>query len=82
MFYKIVEVKPIDNFILIVKFENGIEKQYDIKIMMNKFEVFKGLNNEILFKNVKIDAGGYGISWNENIDLSSEEIWNNGIEIK
>lgn len=81
MFHKIVEVKPKDNFILIVKFENGVERQYDIKILMNKFEVFKELNNEILFKNVKIDVGGYGISWNENIDLSSEEIWNNGIEI-
>ena len=81
MFHKIVEIKPKDNFILIVKFENGVERQYDIKILMNKFEVFKELNNEILFKNVKIDVGGYGISWNENIDLSSEEIWNNGIEI-
>lgn len=82
MFHKIVEIKPKDNFILIVKFENGVERQYDIKILMNKFEVFKELNNEILFKNVKIDVGGYGISWNENIDLSSEEIWNNGVEMK
>ena len=82
MFHKIVEVKPKGNFILIVKFENEVEKQYDVKIMMNKIEVFKELNDENLFKNVKIDVGGYGISWNENIDLSSEEIWNNGIEIK
>ena len=78
MFYKIVEVKAKDNFILIAKFDNGIKKEYDIKIMMNKFEVFKELNNENLFKSVKVDVGGYGISWNENIDLSSEEIWENG----
>lgn len=78
MFHKIVEVKAKDNFILIAKFDNGIKKEYDIKIMMNKFEVFKELNNENLFKSVKVDVGGYGISWNENIDLSSEEIWENG----
>lgn len=78
MFYKIVEVKAKDNLILIAKFDNGIKKEYDIKIMMNKFEVFKELNNENLFKSVKVDVGGYGISWNENIDLSSEEIWENG----
>ena len=78
MFYKIVEVKAKDNFILIAKFDNGIKKEYDIKIMMNKFEVFKELNNENLFKSVKVDVGGHGISWNENIDLSSEEIWENG----
>ena len=78
MFHKIVEVKAKDNFILIAKFDNGIKKEYDIKIMINKFEVFKELNNENLFKSVKVDVGGYGISWNENIDLSSEEIWENG----
>lgn len=78
MFHKIVEVKAKDNFILIAKFDNGIKKEYDIKIMMNKFEVFKELNNENLFKSVKVDVGEYGISWNENIDLSSEEIWENG----
>lgn len=82
MFHKIVEVKAKDNFILIAKFDNGIKKEYDIKIMMNKFEVFKELNKENLFKSVKVDVGGYGISWNENIDLSSEEIWENSIEIK
>ena len=81
MFHKIVDVKLKDNVILIVKFDDGIEKEYDMKIMMNKFEIFKELNNKSLFKNVKVDVGGYGISWNENIDLSSEEIWNNGIEI-
>ena len=78
MLHKIVDVKTKDNFILIAKFDNGIKKEYNIKEMMSKFEVFKELNNENLFKNVKVDVGGYGISWNENIDLSSEEIWENG----
>jgi len=27
---------------------------------------------------VKVDAGGYGISWNDDIDLSEYELWTNG----
>ena len=27
-----------------------------------------------------MDAGGYGISWNDELDLEAEEIWEEGIE--
>ena len=59
-------------------FNDGTNKKYDVKILLKKFENFKGLKNEELFTRVKVDIGGYGIIWNEEIDLSSEEIWNNG----
>lgn len=81
MFYKIKNIIPKENLIIIAEFKNGIKKQYDMKKLLNKFEVFKILNNKDIFNNVVVDAGGYGISWNENIDLSSEEIWENGVEI-
>lgn len=82
MFHKLGEIVVKDNFIIVAKFQNGITKKYDMSKLMKQFEVFKQLNDINLFKNVKVDKGGHGISWNENIDLSSEEIWNNGIEIK
>ena len=31
-----------------------------------------------LFEQVKVDAGGYGISRNDDIDLSCEELYQNG----
>ncbi len=79
-FHTIKSVKPLSNMILEVNFNNGKNKRYDIKKILNKYEVFKELENENLFNSVKVDAGGYGISWNEKLDLSSEEIWNNGEE--
>ena len=36
------------------------------------------INIKGLFKQVKIDKGGYGISWNDNIDLSCNTLWNEG----
>lgn len=81
MFHKIKNITPKENLIVIAEFENGIIKQYDIKILLDKIEVFNILKDKNIFNNVKVDVGGYGISWNEDIDLSAEEIWENGVEI-
>lgn len=81
MFYKVREIKTLDNYVLLVTFENGITKKYDIKPLVNKWKAFEKLiNTSGLFESVKVDRGGYGISWNEDIDLSCNELWNNGVQ--
>lgn len=79
MFEKIKTIEPLDDFILRATFENGIIKLYDVKPLMSKIDEFENLSNNILFKNVKVDIGGYGISWNDYIDLECTELWENGI---
>jgi uncharacterized protein YerC len=80
MFYKVNNVTPLENYILLVKFENDLEKYYDIKPLFKKWTIFNKLKQDNLYQSVKVDAGGYGISWNEEIDLSSDELWENGTE--
>ena len=82
MFHKIKNVYPKDNMIIEVDFDNKVRKEYDIKTILNKWIIFKELEDEELFKKVKVDVGGYGVSWNENIDLSCEELWKNGKDVK
>jgi hypothetical protein len=82
MFYKIKSVKPIENYILLVQFENGESKKYNIATLFDKFESFKSLTYiNGLFDMVQVDAGGYGISWNSEMDLSCNELYYNGIAI-
>lgn len=81
MLYRVKFVKALENEIVSVIFRNGIEKIYDIKKLYSRFaqfSVFKTDNK--LFQNVKVDTGGYGIFWNDNLDLSAEELWDNGVE--
>lgn len=81
MFNKVKEVEPLQNYVLLVTFENGVKKYYDLNPSFKKWKVFCDLINiSGLYNNVKVDAGGYGISWNDNIDLSSNELWENGKE--
>ena len=79
MFYKVKQVIPLADYCLTVIFENNVTKQYDVKPLFEKIGVFKTLTHmKGLFEQVKVDIGGYSISWNDEIDLSCNEVWNNG----
>ena len=77
-FHIIKSIKPLENMILEVVFLSGETKKYDTKALIKRNKIFKKLENEELFNKVKVYVGGYGIAWDEDIDLSSEEIWKNG----
>lgn len=74
---KIKAVKPLVKKRILVTFDNNLKKIYDCSPLL-KEEIFSPLTNNTLFECVKIDVGGYGISWNDKIDLSESELWVNG----
>jgi hypothetical protein len=76
-FAKIEAVTPLPGKKLLVRFVGGDQKVYDCRPLVDQ-EPFSALANESLFRQVKVDAGGYGISWNDSIDLSESELWLNG----
>lgn len=79
MFHRIKAVEPLSNLLLRVEFMDGSIKQYDVKPLLAKWTVFNDLRQEALFRLVRVDAGGYGIVWNDYLDLSCNELWDNGI---
>ncbi len=83
MFHKIRAVNALSDFKLSVQFVEGITKIYDVKPLFSKWPIFKELENDPnLFYGVEVDVGGYGISWNDDIDLSCDELYENGILAK
>lgn len=74
---KIMTVQAIDDRHLLVQFENAQRKKYDISPLLQK-KMFLPLNNPAFFKSVQVDAGGYAILWNSEIDISEHELWVNG----
>lgn len=76
---KVKAVQPLADRRLLVTFVNGVEKTYDCRQLLH-LEMFQLLKNEVFFKAVKVDAGGYGVSWNDDVDLSEYELWANGKE--
>ena len=64
------------------RFKTGEERLYDASILEQTWPEFGDLRViPGLFELVHLDAGGHGIVWNEFLDLSSEEIWHDGIPL-
>ena len=64
-----------------VQFANGTTKIYDVALLMQRFSAFRILEDKTLFRDIKVDQGGYGIVWNDDLDLSCDELWENGAEV-
>ena len=83
MFHKVKAVNVLPDYRLIVQFAEGITKIYDLKPLFDKWPVFTELkNNQELLYSVEVDAGGYGVVWNDDIDLSCDELYENGETVK
>jgi hypothetical protein len=79
MFHKVESVKILPDFHLHLTFCTGEQKIYDIRPLIKKYEPFQSfLLTHKLFDQVQVAGGGYGIYWNEDLDLSSEELYING----
>ena len=52
-----------------------------MKPLFAKWPVFNELKNHPeMFYGVEVDAGGYGVVWNDDIDLSCNELFENGVD--
>lgn len=82
MFHKIKNVSPLPDYCLSVQFAEGCTKLYDMKPLFRRMPVFADLRDEDLFSDVTVDVGGHGIVWNDDLDLSCEELWENGVAVE
>lgn len=80
MFVKITSVAALPDYMLLVGFSTGEFKQFDLKPLINKYPPFKSLVEvEGLYGQVKIDIGGYGLVWNDDLDISANGIYEKGV---
>lgn len=82
MFHKIKNVSVLPEYKLSVQFAEGVTKIYDVKTLFAKIPAFKSLTSNNDFGGVYVDVGGYGIIWNDELDLSCDELWDNGVEVE
>lgn len=77
---RISKVETKDDHLLVVEFDNRVKKLYDMAPLFER-EMFSPLRNPAFFRAVKVDSGGYAVYWNEDIDLSENELWSKGKDI-
>lgn len=76
---KIEDVVPLEDTKLLVFFRDGTVWKYNMKIMLSGKPRFSAiLKNEKMFRQVRVQTGGYGICWGENLFISDETLYSVG----
>ncbi len=69
-----IDVKPLDDYNLLISFDNNEIRIFDVKPYL-KYKQFEDLKDISLFRTVKID--GLSISWSNGSDICPDELYNN-----
>ncbi len=72
MYLAVKDVKPLDDYFLLLKFENEEEKLFDVKPYLD-FGKFQELKDKKLFDSVKICFDS--IEWDNQLDLDPELLY-------
>ena len=81
MFHKAIGLKLLEGTALEVSFENGTVKRYDVRELFSKYPRLRALEDRALFLSAKM-IGGYGIIWNDDLDIDTETIYEDGVTIR
>jgi hypothetical protein len=72
MYFSIKDVKPQDNYLLLLTFENGEKRQFDMKPYLD-VGIFQELKDVRLFKTVKTSFDS--IEWDNEADIDPEILY-------
>lgn len=72
MYLAVKDVKALDDYFLLLKFENEEEKLFDVKPYLD-IGKFQELKDKTLFKSVKICFDS--IEWDNQLDLDPELLY-------
>jgi hypothetical protein len=79
MYLAIIDVRPLDDYLLLLTFENGEKRQFDMKPYLD-LGVFQELKDFNLFKTVRTSFDA--IEWNNDTDLDPELLYQKSIRIE
>ena len=76
MYLAVKEVKPLDEYKLLVTFENGEVKLFDMNPYLTK-GIFRELRDVSLFKSAKVKFDT--VEWENEADIDPETLYEDGI---
>ena len=77
---RLVSITAMSDYILRGEFSDGATRYYDAKKLPERWPDFMDLFTiPHLFEQVHLEAGGFGIAWNDYLDLDAIEVWTGGV---
>jgi len=79
MYLTVKNVQPQDDYLLLLTFENGEKRQFDMKPYLN-IGIFRELKDLTLFKTVRKSFDT--IEWSNDADIDPEILYQNSIQVE
>jgi hypothetical protein len=76
MYYSVIEVNPQPDYRLLLKFDNGEKRIFDLSSYL-EFGVFSELKDISIFNSVKVSYDS--IEWINGADIEPEELYENSV---
>lgn len=76
MYLAIVDVKPLQDYRLLLTFENGEKRTFDMKPYLDK-GIFRELKDEKIFKTVRVSFDS--IEWSNEADIDPEVLYEDSV---
>ena len=76
MYLAIVDVKPLQDYKLLLTFENGEKRTFDMKPYLDK-GIFRELKDEKIFKTVRVSFDS--IEWSNEADIDPEVLYEDSV---
>jgi hypothetical protein len=78
MFPDVIAVEPLPDYCLLLTFEQGEKKRFDMKPYLHA-TVFQPLKNVSFFKLARIDYGT--VVWSNDIDIAPETLYDLSVNV-
>ena len=77
MYLGVQKVEPLEDYELLLVFENGEERVFDLKPYL-KIGKFSELKDEAMFRSVRVSFDA--IEWSNGVDLDPEFLYEHSVE--
>ena len=77
---QIIEVEPNNDFTLIISFNNGERRLYDMRPLLKKGTVFEPFIKFENFRRVYVDDN-HCIAWDIDPNIDSKKVWSNKVDL-
>ncbi len=75
MLYDIIEVKVVKDYVIRLRFENGVEGEIDVSTLVPFQGIFAQLEDTDYFATVQVNSNLGTIVWDNGADLSPEYLY-------
>ncbi len=79
MYLAVKEVKPVENYLLLLTFENGEVRKFDMKPYLET-GIFQELKDPSLFNTVRISFDS--VEWDNEADVDPEVLYHESISVE